>query len=75
MPGSPSFWAKAFIRSQNCAAAAAGRRNGADLGAVLLQDLGEEAEAAAGEMLADARHLDRHAQVGLVGAVPEGSVA
>jgi hypothetical protein len=51
-------------------AAAAGRRgNGADLGAVLFQQLGEDAKARAAEMLADHLHLDRVAQVGLVAAV------
>ena len=55
------------------AAAAARRRDRADLGARLLQEPGEDLEARAAEMLGDDLHLDRVAQVGLVGAVPAAS--
>ena len=48
---------------------ACGRGDRADLGPVLLQQLGEDAEAGAAEMVAHVLHLDRVAQVGLVGAV------
>ncbi len=52
------------------AAAAGGGGNGADLGALLLEKLGEDRKARAREMLGDHLHLDRVAQVGLVGAIP-----
>lgn len=51
-------------------ARAAGRRgNGAHLGAVLFQQLRENREARAAEMVGHHLHLDRVAQVGLVAAV------
>ncbi len=56
------------------AAAATRRGDRADLGAFLLQKLGEDREAGAAEMLGDDLHLDRVAQVGLVGAVPQRRV-
>ena len=49
--------------------AAAGRRDGADLGSLLLEDLGEDREARAAEAVAGVLHLDGVAQIRLVGAV------
>ena len=57
------------------AAPAGGRGNGANFGALLLQQLGEDRKARAAEMLGDILHLDRVAQVGLVGAIPKRRVA
>ncbi|MPL89883.1 hypothetical protein SDC9_35925 [bioreactor metagenome] len=56
-------------------AAAAGRRgNRTNLGALGLEQLGEDAKARVAELGADIGHLDRVAQVGLVRAVPQQRV-
>ena len=57
------------------ARAAFGGRNGADFVALLLQKRGKNGKARATEMLGHVLHLDRVAQVGLVGAVPQRGIA
>ncbi len=51
-----------------------GAGDGADFCAFLLKQFGENGEARATEMLGAILHLDRVAQVGLVGAIPFGGV-
>jgi hypothetical protein len=52
-----------------------GAGNGADFGAVVLQQVGEDRKARAAEMRRHVLHPDRVAQVGLVAAIPHQAVA